>query len=595
MKKITLGILAHVDAGKTTLSEALLYTSGAIRATGRVDNGDAFLDTDSMEKKRGITIYSKQAVFEYGNTKFTLIDTPGHVDFAAETERTLSVLDYAVLLISGADGVQGHTKTLWKLLKAYEIPTIVFVNKMDQEKANKEKLLTEIKSKLSDSCAEFCDFEGLAMGSEEAMEEFLETGTLSRERIAGLVKERAVFPVLFGSALKLEGVKELLETLDDYCQEEDFSKELGVCVFKIESLGMDLRLTDVKVTGGCLKVKDTLPNGEKINQIRIYSGAKFKQVDELCAGQVGSLVGPVKTYAGQGFGTEDCLKGSLLNPVLKYAIRFNDDTDPAKAYLKLMALSEEDPTIDVSFNELTSEITMALMGQVQTEVLTERIKELLGYDISFVEGKILYKETLAETVEGVGHFEPLRHYAETHLLMEPGERGSGITVDADVSVDELALNWQRLIETHVLETEHPGVLTGSPVTDIHFTICGGKAHLKHTEGGDFREATYRAIRQGLMEAKCRLLEPYFGFELLIPSTETGRALNDLEAMHGFFNPPLIEEDFATITGVCPAVTIQNYQAEVASYTKGQGQLVLEYAGYNLCHNSDEVISSFNYK
>ena len=594
MKKITLGILAHVDAGKTTLSEALLYTSGVIRTTGRVDNGDAFLDTDSMEKKRGITIYSKQAVFEFGNTQFTLIDTPGHVDFSAETERVLSVLDYAVLLISGADGVQGHTKTLWKLLKAYDIPVIIFVNKMDQDKADKEKLLAEIKAKLSDSCAEISDYEGLAMSSEEAMEEFLESGTLSNRRISELIKERAVFPVLFGSALKLQGVEELLKTLDFCCQEYESSDEFGLRVFKIESLGMDSRLTDVKVTGGCIRVKDTLPNGEKINQIRIYSGAKYKQVEELSAGQVGSLVGPAKTFAGQGFGTEDNLEESLLKPVLKYAVCFNDDTDPAKAYLKLMALSEEDPTIDVSFNETVSEITMSLMGQVQTEVLTERIRELLGYDISFVEGRILYRETLAETVEGVGHFEPLRHYAEAHLLMEPGERGSGITVDADVSVDELALNWQRLIETHVLETEHPGVLTGSPVTDIHFTICGGRAHLKHTEGGDFREATYRAIRQGLMEAKCRLLEPYFRFELLIPATETGRALNDLESMHGFFNPPLIEEDFATITGVCPAVTIQNYQAEVSSYTKGQGQLMLEYAGYDLCHNSNEVISTFNY-
>ncbi|MCF0132184.1 MAG: NYN domain-containing protein [Pseudobutyrivibrio sp.] len=593
-KRITCAVLAHVDAGKTTLSENILYNAGAIKAAGRVDYKDAYLDTDSMEKKRGITIYSKQAVFNYGESSVYLIDTPGHVDFATETERALAIVDYAILLISGADGVQGHTKTLWKLLGEYNIPTFIFVNKMDQDVADKTSLLADIQKKLTDGCFELSDVESIAMTSEVAMEEFLSTDDLSRDTIATLIANRQYFPVLFGSALKNTGVVELMEAIDKYSLEPDYHEDTSLRVYKIEKLGLDHRLTDVKVTGGILKVKDILPNGEKINQIRIYSGSKYRQVDELLPGQVGSLIGPEKTYAGQGMGQECDLSDVYLSPVLRYAVHFLDDTDPAKAYQMLLALSEEDPSVDVSFNDTTSEISMSLMGQVQTEILAERIEILLGYKIIFEEGRILYKETIANCVEGVGHFEPLRHYAEAHILMEPAERGTGISVEADVCVDELDLNWQRLIETHIYETEHVGVLTGSPITDIHFTICGGKAHLKHTEGGDFREATYRAVRQGLMEAENVLLEPYYRFELVVPTGDIGRAMNDIESMHGFFNSPVIEEDFATIIGVCPVATIQNYQANVASYTKGMGQLGLEYAGYDACHNPEEIISRYNY-
>mgnify|MGYP004449970195 FL=1 len=440
-KRITCAVLAHVDAGKTTLSENILYNAGAIKAAGRVDYKDAYLDTDSMEKKRGITIYSKQAVFNYGESSVYLIDTPGHVDFATETERALAIVDYAILLISGADGVQGHTKTLWKLLGEYNIPTFIFVNKMDQDVADKTSLLADIQKKLTDGCFELSDVESIAMTSEVAMEEFLSTDDLSRDTIATLIANRQYFPVLFGSALKNTGVVELMEAIDKYSLEPDYHEDTSLRVYKIEKLGLDHRLTDVKVTGGILKVKDILPNGEKINQIRIYSGSKYRQVDELLPGQVGSLIGPEKTYAGQGMGQECDLSDVYLSPVLRYAVHFLDDTDPAKAYQMLLALSEEDPSVDVSFNDTTSEISMSLMGQVQTEILAERIEILLGYKIIFEEGRILYKETIANCVEGVGHFEPLRHYAEAHILMEPAERGTGISVEADVCVDVLDLNW----------------------------------------------------------------------------------------------------------------------------------------------------------
>lgn len=592
----TWGILAHVDAGKTTLSEAILYNGGALASIGRVDHGDAFLDTDQQEKNRGITIFSKPAVFSVDNTKMTLLDTPGHVDFATETERALWALDGAILLISGTDGVQPHTKTLFSLLCKFQIPTIIFINKMDMPEVDADRLISNIKKELEDSCIFLDDYESIASEDENAMDEYLESGTLSQDTIMSMIKSRQIIPVLTGSALKNEGVKELLELMSELADSTvlPLQGEFGARVYKIESLGSDSRLSFAKLTSGTINVKDILPNGEKVDQIRIYSGVKYEQVNTASAGDVVALVGPKATYAGQGLGIEEDRAELNITPVLQYQLNFLDGTVPRVAYPKLMALNEEDPSLNLTWDSELEEIKVNLMGQIQTEILTARIKTLLGYEVEFVESGVLYKETIVAPVEGVGHFEPLRHYAEAHIYMEPGETGSGITVSADVSTDQLALNWQRLITTHILEKDHLGIGIGAPVTDIKYTIVGGKAHIKHTEGGDFREATYRAIRQGFMEVGTKILEPYFDFEISVPSGYIGRVLNDIQAMDGTFEAPLEEVGRSILKGMAPVATIRNYQAKLASFSKGEGRISLIFHGYLDCHNEEEVRDYYNY-
>ncbi|MCR5415607.1 MAG: TetM/TetW/TetO/TetS family tetracycline resistance ribosomal protection protein [Pseudobutyrivibrio sp.] len=599
MKNKTWGILAHVDAGKTTLSEAILYNGGLINELGRVDHQDAFLDTDSQEKSRGITIFSKPARFQYQGFDFTLLDTPGHVDFSTETERAMWALDYAILLISGADGVQAHTKTLFNLLSTNNIPTIIFVNKMDQEGTDRDALISNIQNELSDRCVLLEDYEAIATEDEGAMEEFLSTDTLSEHTITSLIESRSIFPILMGSALKNQGVDKLMNLMvmlshsADEKSAEDVA-DFGARVYKIESLGRDFRLTFAKIVSGSLKVKQVLDTGEKVDQIRVYSGSKYTQVDSAVAGDIVALVGPNDTFAGQGLGTESDRSELFLNPVLQYQVSFLDDTVPRVAYPDLLKLNQEDPSLNVSWDEDTEEIRINLMGEVQTEILTKRIADELNLQVSFEESGVLYKETIANTVEGVGHFEPLRHYAEVHLLMEPLFAGSGIEVATDVGTDDLALNWQRLIVTHILEKEHVGIQIGGALTDIKYTVVGGRAHIKHTEGGDFREATYRAIRQGLMEAGTTVLEPYYSFEIVLPTEHIGRAMTDIEAMSGSFEMPEDINGMTRLKGSAPAVNIRNYQAKLISYTKGQGHIDLALEGYKPCHNEDEVVAHFAY-
>ncbi|SEA58371.1 small GTP-binding protein domain-containing protein [Pseudobutyrivibrio sp. ACV-2] len=588
------GILAHVDAGKTTLSEAILYNSGQLASLGRVDHGDAFLDTDSQERARGITIFSKPAVFAYEGADITLLDTPGHVDFATEAERAIWALDYAILLISGTDGVQAHTKTIFRLLEKYHVPTVIFINKMDMEGADLQANIQALKAELSDKCTLNNDFESMALSDEQAMEEFLDKDTLSDETVFRLINDRLAFPVFAGAALKNQGVTELLQFMSKLSKSMSRPLELGGRIFKIESLGRDTRLSFMKITGGILKVKSTLSNGEKINELRIYSGLKYTQVEEAVAGDVVALVGPKDTFAGQGIGLEGDRADLTLNPVLSYQLSFLDGTLPRLAYPKIIALNDEDPSLNVNWDSATEQITMNLMGEVQTEILVNKIKAELGYETEFSETGVLYKETVAAPVEGVGHFEPLRHYAEAHVLMEPLPVGSGIKVEADVSTDDLALNWQRLIETHILEKEHLGTSIGAPLTDVKYTIIGGRAHIKHTEGGDFREATYRAIRQGLMEAGTTILEPYYRFEMLLPSDSIGRAMTDIETMSGSFNPPEDIGGKSKLTGIAPASEIKNYSAKLITYTKGEGQMSLVFDAYRPCHNPDDVITVFDY-
>ena len=594
------GILAHVDAGKTTLSEAILYNAGVLADLGRVDKGSAFLDTDEQEKNRGITIFSKPAVFEYMGQKLTLLDTPGHVDFATETERAIWALDFAILLISGTDGVQAHTKTLFSLLEKNNVPTVIFINKADMTGFNQEFVINDLKEKLSRACHLLSNQEDIAMEDEAAMEEYLDKDCLSDYRIYDMVLNRKLFPVITGSALKNENVDELLSFMkgisEHYSNENSALKnaDFGAKVYKIESLGRDSRLTFTKLTAGSMKVKGLLPNGEKIDQIRIYSGNKFNQVDEAKAGDVVAFVGPKNTFAGEGLGVVENRPELTITPVLKYKLEFLDDTIPRLAYPKLMAFNDEDASLNVKWNESLEEITFNLMGEVQTEILLNRIETELGIKAKFTEAGVLYKETIKEPVEGVGHFEPLRHYAEAHILMEPLPTGSGIEVESSVSTDDLALNWQRLITTHILEREHVGTAIGAPLTDVKFTIVGGRAHIKHTEGGDFREATYRAIRQGLMEAGTEILEPYFDFEITLPSNQIGRVMTDIENMGGSFEVP---EDLGTeskITGVAPAVGIRNYQATLVTFTKGMGQLSLSHAHYDICKNPQDVIDAVGY-
>lgn len=597
MKKITLGILAHVDSGKTTLSEAFLYATGKIRKLGRVDHKDAFLDNFDLEKQRGITIFSKQAELEYADTKITLLDTPGHVDFSAEMERTLQVLDYAVLVVSGSEGVQGHTETLWKLLNKYNIPTFIFVNKMDIPGANKEFALTNIRNKFGDGVIDLSveekDMEAIAVCDEDVLEMYMESGEISDETIADLVYERKIFPCYFGSALKNEGIDKLLDGINRYSFEPVYHEEFGAKVFKIVKEN-GVRLTYMKITGGFIKVKDILSGitdgnqwSEKINDIRVYSGEKFKSISEADAGCICAISGLNNTYPGQGLGFEMQSESPNLQPVLSYQIIIPENVNINQAYKMLKELEEEDPTLSLKWNEETKEIIANVMGPIQIQVLKHIIKERFDMDAEFGTGSILYKETINNIVEGVGHFEPLKHYAEVHLLMEPGQLGSGITFESNLNESLLSRNWQRLIMTHLAEKEHKGVLTGSPITDIHFTLVAGKAHLKHTEGGDFREATYRAIRQGLKKAESVLLEPYYNFTLKIPSENIGRAMTDIDQMSGNINQPETEGEMSVITGFAPAATIGDYINTVNEYTHGTGTLSLDYKGYGPCHNSEE--------
>ena len=602
MENIVMGILAHVDAGKTTLSEGMLYLSGTVRKLGRVDHKDAFLDTYSLERDRGITIFSKQAVFSLGNRRINLLDTPGHVDFSAEMERTLQVLDYAVLVISGADGVQGHTETLWKLLKLYEIPTFIFINKMDQPGTDRESLLTELKERLDERCIVFGkgknveSLEEIAMTDEAVLDYFMEHETVRNEDICRLIRERKIFPCYFGSALKLDGVQELLAGFEEYMKPFDGKKEFGARVFKISRDDKGERLTFLKVTGGKLVVKMPINKEEKINQIRIYSGAKYEAVNEVEAGGVCAVTGLSSSYIGQGLGVEKGTAAPFLEPVLTYQMILPEGADTTKVLRELKQLEEEEPLLNIVWNPALEEIHVQLMGEVQTEILKTMIAERFHLDVEFGTGKIVYKETIKSPVVGVGHYEPLRHYAEVHLKMEPLEAGSGLIFDTDCSEDVLDRNWQRLILTHLQEREHPGVLTGAPITDMKITIVAGRAHLKHTEGGDFRQATYRAVRQGLKSAESVLLEPWYSFVLEVPSEQVGRAMSDIGQMNGSFEGPEAEDKqgMVRLTGTAPASEMRDYQREVWAYTKGRGRITLTLKGYEPCHNAEEVIEEIGY-
>lgn len=602
MENIVMGILAHVDAGKTTLSEGMLYLSGTVRKLGRVDHKDAFLDTYSLERDRGITIFSKQAVFSLGNRRINLLDTPGHVDFSAEMERTLQVLDYAVLVISGADGVQGHTETLWKLLKLYEIPTFIFINKMDQPGTDRESLLAELKERLDEGCIVFGkgknveSLEEIAMTDEAVLDYFMEHETVRNEDICRLIRERKIFPCYFGSALKLDGVQELLAGFEEYMKPFDGKKEFGARVFKISRDDKGERLTFLKVTGGKLVVKMPINKEEKINQIRIYSGAKYEAVNEIEAGGVCAVTGLSSSYIGQGLGVEKGTAAPFLEPVLTYQMILPEGADTTKVLRELKQLEEEEPLLNIVWNPTLEEIHVQLMGEVQTEILKTMIAERFHLDVEFGTGKIVYKETIKSPVVGVGHYEPLRHYAEVHLKMEPLEAGSGLVFDTDCSEDVLDRNWQRLILTHLQEREHPGVLTGAPITDMKITIVAGRAHLKHTEGGDFRQATYRAVRQGLKSAESVLLEPWYSFVLEVPSEQVGRAMSDIGQMNGSFEGPEAEDKqgMVRLTGTAPASEMRDYQREVWAYTKGRGRITLTLKGYEPCHNAEEVIEEIGY-
>ncbi len=600
---LNVGLLAHVDAGKTTLSESILYQSGAIRNLGRVDHQDAFLDTDEMERERGITIFSKQAVLTWKDTEITLLDTPGHVDFSAEMERVLQVLDCAVLVISGADGVQGHTETLWKLLTRYGIPVFLFVNKMDQEGTDCGKLLAELKSRFSEGCIDFGRvetgaeevIEEIAVCDEQTMEEYLEKGSVAAASIRRLVAERKIFPCYFGSALHLQGVEELMNGICTYQMQKEYPAAFGAKVYKIARDGQGNRLTYLKVTGGTLKVKDVIgENGDKVNQIRVYSGEKYELLSEADAGKVCAVTGLAETYPGQGLGAEKDSELPILEPVLTYRIILPDDCNVHTMLRDLKLLEEEEPELHVVWIEKSQEIHVQQMGDVQIEILQRIIKERFGVLVEFGEGSIVYKETIAAPVEGVGHFEPLRHYAEVHLRLEPGERGSGMQFDSECSEDVLDRNWQRLVLTHLEEKEHKGVLTGSVITDMKITLTSGKAHLKHTEGGDFRQATYRAVRQGLKKAESVLLEPYYEFRIELPSENVGRAMTDIQNRFGKFEAPETLGEMTVLTGIAPVSTLSGYQKDVIAYTGGRGRISLTLKGYDLCHNQEEVVAARRY-
>ncbi|MCR5754191.1 MAG: TetM/TetW/TetO/TetS family tetracycline resistance ribosomal protection protein [Acetatifactor sp.] len=612
-KKLVVGILAHVDAGKTTLAESILYTCGHIRSLGRVDHGDAFLDNYALERARGITIFSKQAQVSYEQIDITLLDTPGHVDFSTEMERTLQVLDYAILVISGADGVQGHVKTLWKLLKHYQIPVFLFVNKMDQDGTNQLSLMEELQEELDEKCLNFGVeakdkeefFDALSMCDEELMEEYLESGNICQESIPDAVWERKIFPCFFGSALKITGVTEFLQGIQRYTIQSEYPEQFGARVYKIGRDTAGNRLTYLKVTGGILKAKMPVDNvksagigeeawQEKADQLRIYDGARYTTVDEVSAGGVCAVTGLTRTFAGQGLGEESENELSQLEPVLTYQILLPDDVDAITALGKLRQLEEEDPMLHLVWKEESKEIHVQVMGEVQIEILKSLIAERFGMEVSFGTGSIVYKETIAEPVVGIGHFEPLRHYAEVHLLLEPGERGSGLQFASLCSEDMLDRNWQRLVMTHLEEREHPGVLTGSAITDMRILLIAGRAHQKHTEGGDFRQACYRAVRNGLRKGKSVLLEPVFSFTLELPVENLGRAMSDIQRMYGKFDTPVTKENTAVLTGTAPVATMRDYQREVASYTRGLGRFSCVVSGYEPCHNPEEVITAVAY-
>lgn len=602
MKKIVVGILAHVDSGKTTLSEAMLYHSGTISKLGRVDSKNSFLDTFSLERSRGITIFSKQALLKYKDTDITLIDTPGHVDFSAETERTLQVLDYAILVISATDGVQSHTQTLWKLLAKYKVPCFIFVNKTDLDGADKDVVLYQLKTKLSDGCVDFTLSddelnENIALCDDVLLEKY-EEDSLGKQDVISAIKNRKIFPCMFGSALKLDGVDAFMDLINDYTEQPQYGSDFGAKVYKIsEDKGQ--RLTMMKITGGTLKVKEILKsekniNSEKVNQIRLYSGEKFTAVDEATAGTVCAVTGITFTNSGYGLGVEDNSSIPMLTPVLTYTVNVPDGTDAHTVLSDMRILEAEDPQLKVEWNERYSEIHIKLMGDIQLEVLQTLFADRFGINISFGKGSIIYKETIEEAVEGVGHFEPLRHYAEVHLLLKPGKRGSGLVFKTDCKEDVLDKNWQRLILTHLYEKTHIGVLTGSPITDMEIILKSGKAHPKHTEGGDFRQATYRAVRQGLRSAKSILLEPYYDFVLEIPNENVGRAMSDIQLMHGTFNPPELDGEMSVLTGFAPVSAMCDYAGTVRQYTRGVGKLSCTLKGYEPCHNAEEVIAEFDY-
>ena len=602
---ICIGLLAHVDAGKTTLAESLLYHTGAIRKMGRVDHQNAFLDTYELERARGITIFSKQAGFTLGDREVVLLDTPGHVDFSAEMERTLQILDYAVLIIGGTDGVQGHVETLWRLLRQYKIPVFLFINKMDQDGANSAEILKELQGRLDEKCIDFTAsqpqeefMENLAMCDETVLETYLEEGEISEKQIRELIARRKVFPCYFGSALKSQGIQEFLEGLETYTKVPDYPDTFGAKVYKISRDEKGSRLTHMKITGGNLKVKQVLSGEdweEKADQIRIYSGAGFEAVKEVPAGAVCAVTGLTRTHAGQGLGIEQTSGEPLLIPVLNYEIQLPEECDVHQMFLKLRQLEEEEPELHIVWNPQLNEIHAQVMGEVQIEILKNMIQERFGISVEFGSGNIVYKETIEEPVEGTGHFEPLRHYAEVHLLLEPGEPGSGLEFAVSCSEDMLDKNWQRLILTHLEEKAHKGVLTGSDITDMKITLVAGKAHLKHTEGGDFRQATYRAVRQGLRKARSVLLEPVYEYRLEVPSDMVGRAMTDIQKMYGTFQGPEIEGEMSVLTGVAPVVTMGGYQSEVTAYTRGRGRLSCTLKGYQPCHNAEEVIEAAGYE
>ena len=628
MKRIVTGILAHVDAGKTTLSEALLYTTGNVRKLGRVDHGDAFLDTNTMERQRGITIFTEPAIIATPNLTLTLLDTPGHVDFSAEMERTLTVLDYAILVISGADGIQGHTETLWRLLKRYNVPTFIFINKMDAPAADKTKLLNQLKKRFSDGCIDFTGahddnaaladvMEDIAMQSETAMELYLESGTIQDETIREMIADRVLFPCFFGSALKMDGIDEFVAGFERYVREPEYDTEFGARIYKVSHDVQGNRLTWLKVTGGEFKAKTMLSGTarvgadlgeskidddgmwhEKADQVRVYSGAKFTTVDSVVAGTVCAVTGLTRTFPGAGLGKEPDGVNPVLQPVLTYTL-LPGECDIHACLVALRELEDEDPLLHVVWQPHLEEVHLQLMGAVQLEVIQQMMHDRFGLDVSFGPGGILYKETIAHPVEGVGHFEPLRHYAETHVLLEPLPAGIGMRFASVCSEDVLDRNWQRLILQHCREREHLGVLTGSPITDMKITLLVGRAHLKHTEGGDFRQATYRAIRQGLMEAKergdCRLLEPWYGFRLEVPQDMVGHAMADIQRMSGSFDTPSGDSEYMVLEGEAPVAQMRDYAMDVNAYTHGRGHLSCVFAGYRPCHNADEVIEQSAYE
>ena len=668
MKRIVTGILAHVDAGKTTLSEALLYKTGQLRKLGRVDHGDAFLDTNAMERARGITIFTEPAIIQTNDTTLTLLDTPGHVDFSAETERTIRVLDYAILVISATDGIQGHTETLWRLLTRYNVPTILFINKMDAPGANTTHTLNQLKHRFHDGCIDFTTpaladtMESIAMQSEQAMDEYLSAGTVTTATIRNMIERRELFPCFFGSALKMEGIDEFIHGFATYTQEPQYAGEFGARVYKISHDAQGNRLTWLKVTGGELHAKAMLGGGsgelawsEKADQIRVYSGAKYSTVESVPAGTVCAVTGLTRTFPGEGLGREHSAESPILQPVLTYTL-LPGDNDTHKCLLALRELEDEDPLLHVVWHTRLQEIHLQLMGAVQLEIIQQMMHDRFGLDVEFGPGAILYKETITEPVEGVGHYEPLRHYAEAHVLLEPLPAGSGMQYATDCSEDILDRNWQRLILSHFQEREHLGVLTGSPITDIRLTLLTGRAHLKHTEGGDFRQATYRAIRQGLMEARagvpdetgafdvaqrfagdgddhdvetagadstgstdadttdttdtidetpqcriqgmgnCRLLEPWYRFRLEVPQDMLGRAMSDIQRMSGEFDPPQNDADgeYAVLNGTAPVSEMRDYAMDVNAYSHGRGHLSCTFAGYQPCHNAETVIKQTNY-